>query len=159
MDQYHPQRGENWLSGGRKNNLRYDIWAYLCAQILDHVQLLAILWTVACIGRRILYHWNHLVCDPAKTTVHRHTQFIYGIELSWGKGRQRGMKYLQRFPWESREKITKIRTGFSVLVPGTPAPFRVLQWPLSSDLLACSLAPLHSPHSNQRGPAETHIGS
>ena len=53
------------------------------------------------------------------------------------------MMYLQRFPWEDREKkIMKIRMGFSVLAPGTPAAFRVLQWPLlrPPGLQSCSLA-------------------
>ena len=120
-------------------------------------------WTrvscVSCIGRWILYHWHHLVCGRAKTTVHRHTQYIYGIELSWGQGRQRGMMYLQRFPWEDREKkIMKIRMGFSVLAPGTPAAFRVLQWPLlrPPGLRSCSLAfSIQQPEQS----CWTHIGS
>ena len=61
--------------------------------------------------------------------------------------------YLQRFPWEDREKIMKVRMGFSVLAPGIPAAFRVLQWPLlrPPGLRSCSL---DSPYSNQSGPAE-----
>ena len=77
---------------------------------------------------------------PQSTDMHN---LSMGLNFSRGKGRQRGMTFLRRFLWEDREKkIMKIRMGFSVLVPGTPAPFRVLQWPLlrPPGLQSCSLA-------------------